>query len=92
MALHHDMRHFQRRHRVLHRRRSAMVGTIGPEGRHQIGDIAVNEELARSAPNIEVTCTRLSQHEITMARGCWPPVASLRYQALLASQVVACQP
>jgi hypothetical protein len=36
-----------------------------------------------SAPKIEVTWTRLSQHEITMARGCWPLAASRRYQARL---------
>jgi hypothetical protein len=34
-----------------------------------------------SAPKIEVTWTRLSQHEITIARGCCPELASRRYQA-----------
>ena len=45
-----------------------------------------------SAPKIEVTCTRESQHEITIARGRWPSSASRRYQARFSVKAVARQP
>jgi hypothetical protein len=45
-----------------------------------------------SAPKIEVTCTRLSQHEMTIARGCCPSVARWRNHALFSARLVARQP
>ena len=45
-----------------------------------------------SAPKIEVTWTRESQQEITIARGRWPSSASLRYQARFSVNAVAFQP
>jgi hypothetical protein len=46
MAQHHQMRDLQRAHRIFHRRRGAVVFAVGIIGRHQIGDVAVDEELA----------------------------------------------
>ena len=56
-------------------------------GRHQIGNIAVKENVPAAAPKISLACTRLSQHEMTIASGLWPFSSSAKCAACSAKPV-----
>jgi hypothetical protein len=47
---------------------------------------------SESEPNIDVTCTRLSQQVMIISRGRWPSAARRRYHASFSRWVVAFQP
>jgi hypothetical protein len=56
--------------REFQRRAGAVMLSVRRIGRHEVGDVPVNEQFPVRCPKTEVTATRLSQQAITMARGC----------------------
>ena len=53
---------------------------VGVHGGTRLAMLRWMKNSPESAPKIEVTCTRLSQQEMIIARGCCPSSARRRYQ------------
>ena len=73
MAEHDDVLHLERLHAEFERRRHAVLRAVRRIGRHEVGDVAHHEQLARAARRKSPPAsTRESQQPITMICGDWP--------------------